>query len=125
MTNPLFPEWDAAARAEGQRRRDEAMRRVDGNAEVDWKECAREAIRYIAERRPEMTTDPVWYMLDSWHVPFPHEPRALGPLMKAAVTRGWLRPTARVHKSVRPECHRRPLAIYESLLYHGTLRSPL
>jgi hypothetical protein len=115
--NPLFPEWDQAAMRESERLRDEALERVDEHAPLDWKSCAQQAIRYVAERRPELTTDPVWYMLDAWGVAMPPEPRALGPLMKSAVTRGWLLPTDKVHKSVRPECHRRPLAVYRSLLY--------
>jgi hypothetical protein len=119
--NPLFPEWDQAAREESTRRRDAAMHRVDEHAPTTWKECAESAIRWVAERREEMTTDPVWYVLDSWSVPFPPEPRALGPLMKSACKWGWLEQTGRVHKSVRPECHRRPLAVYKSKVYDARI----
>lgn len=123
MTNPLFPEWDEGAKREAERRRDEAMERVSGHAPTDWTYWATRAIRYVAERRPELTSDPVWRVLEDWAIPPPPEPRALGPLMKAACVRGWLLQTGRVHKSVRPECHRRPLAVYVSNLYAQQARA--
>ena len=115
--DPLFPEWDQQAAREGARRRDEAMDRVQRNAPVSWRGYAEQAIRWVAERRPELTTDPVWTVLEHWQVPKPPERRALGPLMKSACVWGWLEPVDRTSKSVLPQRHKRPLQVYRSLLY--------
>lgn len=93
------------------------MFRVYQAAPEDWKAWAYLAIRYIAKRRAEMTTDPVWYMLEAWDVPGPPEPRALGPVMRGAAALGWIEATNRTHKSVRPGCHRRDLRVYRSCLF--------
>lgn len=115
--DPLFPEDNEEAKAEGNRRRDEAMERADQHASPPWQAATTSAIRWVAERRPELTADPIWTMLDAWGVDMPHEPRALGPLMKAAARSGWIEHTGRWHRSVRPQNHRRWVAIWRSHLF--------
>lgn len=117
MTDPLYPEWDEAARREGDRLRDEAMHRAEQNAPLSFRAGVMLALHYIATYRRELTTDPVWYVLEDWGEPKPPEPRALGPIMKSAVAWGWIVPTEKTWRSVRPDCHRRWLRVYASLLY--------
>jgi len=120
--NPLFPEWDEAAKRLAEDRREEAMARVERNAPVSWRGWAETAVRYVAERRSEFTTDPVWTVLESWAVPTPPEPRALGPLMRSVQTWGWCKATGSYRNSVRAANHGRPLMIYRSNLFHGNTR---
>lgn len=96
--------------------RDEAIERVDRHAEDLFKVCAPEALRYVAARRNELTTDAVWYVLDRRFGVRPHEERAMGPIMLAAQRKGWIEATNRTVKSARVECHARPLRIWRSLI---------
>lgn len=96
--------------------RDDAVERVDTHAEVEWKAAAAEAIEYVARRRPELTTDAVWYLLDHAGIAEPHERRALGPRMQAAARAGWIEPTDRRRNSIRAACHTRELRIWRSLI---------
>ena len=77
-----------------------------------WRIEAEEAVVTLAKRLPEFTTDEVWDLIEA--AP-PSEPRALGHVMTAMAARGWIRATDRVRKSRRPECHSRPVQIWESL----------
>jgi hypothetical protein len=94
--------------------RDAAIEQVDDAASVDWKAEALVAVARICEIREEFTTDAVWAMLDERGVAIPREPRAMGAIMRRAVAAGLCLPTDRTSKSVRVECHRRPLQIWQS-----------
>lgn len=119
--DPLYPERNLEDMRQGELFKADGMRRAEVNAPVSWRGSAELAVRYVAERRERFTTDAVWSVLEHWGVAMPPEPRALGPLMKAACTWGWIEPTGVFHKSVRPDCHRRPLAVYRSKLFGGVL----
>jgi hypothetical protein len=107
------PEFDAAAARDA---RDEAIQRVDEHAEKRWKAAALNAVRFIAEKRDAFTTDAVWWLLDQQDIEPPHEERALGAIMQRAARQGWIEPTDRTRKSVRPACHARDLRVWRSLL---------
>jgi hypothetical protein len=92
--------------------RDEALGRVEEAAPEEWKMAARRAILRLARTRPTLTTDDVWRALDG-HVP--PEPRALGAIMRQSSD--ILLRTERTVNSTRPECHRRPVRVWESLIY--------
>lgn len=67
----------------------EALIRVDSAADYTWKEAAAEAVRAVAERYVDFTTDDVWDFLESNYPGVTtHEPRALGPVMIRAVKEG-------------------------------------
>lgn len=102
--------------AEGSRRRDEAILRVDANAPSSWKRAALQAVRMICEKRDEFTTDEVWFILEVNGVDGPHEPRAMGPIMMQAERRRWCAKTDDWRNSVRADCHARPLKVWRSLL---------
>lgn len=108
-------DWENYAKA-GERARDEALVRVDAHADDDWKREAREAVLHAATHRAEFTTDYIWWLLDQRGATPPHEPRAMGAVMRAAAREGLIVKTDRVHDSVRPASHRRPVAVWSSLI---------
>jgi hypothetical protein len=71
------------------------------------------AIRSVAQRFGEFTTDEVADQLSDWNIA---EPRQLGPAMLRAVTAGWIARTDRVRPTTNPKAHQRPKAIWKSLL---------
>lgn len=111
--------WDAHLPAieldaeEGRRRRDEAMALAEEHAEPSWNETAYEAVRFLALRMEEFTTDDVWAL----GLVQPREPRALGAVMSRAVKARLIERTNRVLESARPECHRNPKRVWRSLLF--------
>jgi hypothetical protein len=96
--------------------RNQAIEQVETNAQPTWKLHCEAAIRWLAKTRPEFTTDDVWELMNQRLNPMPHEPRAIGAMMTNAAKAGWIAPTDRYTPSARPECHRRPVKIWKSLL---------
>ena len=96
--------------------REEAIRRADFAAEEGWKMNAMRAIEIVARRRALFTTDAVWYVLERLTNYKPHEPRALGALMRKAVKQELIKPTDEHRMSTRVACHRRPLRVWQSRL---------
>ena len=96
--------------------RNQAIEQVEHNAEPTWKLHCEAAIRWLAKTRPEFTTDDVWELMHVRHNPMPHEPRAIGAMMTNAAKSGLISPTDRYTPSARPECHRRPVKVWKSLL---------
>jgi hypothetical protein len=104
-----------------ERARDVSMDQVEAAASLVWQEAAWRAITYIATVRKEFTTDAVWFVLEKWKVEGPREPRAMGPMMRRALNAKLCLATGRFGCSVRVACHRRPITIYESLLFSEPL----
>ena len=96
---------------EGERRRDAAIATA-GAAAGSWTQHAVDTITLVAMARFDFTTDDVWAALDVK----PAEPRALGAAMKAAAGRGVIYATGEYRKSVRPEAHARPMAVWRAKL---------
>lgn len=94
--------------------RDEALDRVDRNADERWKTYAYDVVRYLCDTQRTFSTDDVWDILDDADVTT-HEPRALGAVVQRAKRDGLCRPTGNYVQSTRPECHARPVAVWESL----------
>lgn len=99
--------------------REDAISRVDEHAPVEWKEDALQRVRTLCDARHLFTTDAVWALLERDGVEPPHEPRAMGPVMLAAVRAGWCTNTGQYEKSVMTSNHRRPVAVYRSLYWRG------
>lgn len=93
----------------------EAIERVDRNANPDWKTHARAAIQFLARTRQEFTTDDVWEFMHQRGHDAPHEPRALGALMREAAKQRLIEATDRVRPSERPQCHMNPKRVWRSL----------
>jgi hypothetical protein len=99
---------------------DEAVERVDRNADDEWKARALDAVRFVASARPLFTTDAVWWVLGSDVQT--HEPRAMGAVMRRAVKAGVCVPTDTYHRSTRAVNHARPLRVWRSLTYREDTR---
>lgn len=97
---------------QGELLRDEALERLE-EAHKLWISQALDAVHGLASRRDQLTTDAIWHVVGSP----PKEPRAMGAVMRKAASRGWIKATDRTKLSVRPECHRRPIRIWDSLIY--------
>lgn len=95
---------------------DEAVERVDRNADDEWKSAALAAICRTAMGKEFLTTDDIWEAMSS-HSATTHEPRAMGAVMRQAAAHGWISRTPDYTKSTRKECHARPVAVWLSLLY--------
>ena len=100
------PKSNAVAIAE----RDEALARVAEHTDPSWEAEAVQAIYTLAARRfpddnlVEFTTDDVWDLLAERGIPAPHEPRALGTIVREATRQGVIRvvgwaPSRRRHQS--------------------------
>jgi hypothetical protein len=92
----------------GEQLRDEAIARVAANAPPNWIDDAINAIRHVSLKHRLLTSDDVWPLMIQ-----PPEPRALGAAFQEAARRGIIRKTDRVIASRRPECHGRPIAVWE------------
>ena len=95
---------------------DAALEKVESNADPEWKAAALEAVRSCAKNMPEFTTDQVWRILARTDYGT-HEPRAMGAIMRQAVSLGWVKPTDQYRTSERPECHKRPVKVWYSNLW--------
>ena len=100
-------------------KRNEAIRRVDANADPVWKAACDSAIRSVALRNQVFTTDEVWELLESRRIRAPHQPKAIGPRMTAACYAGMCVNTGEFRQSNRPSCNGRCVAIYTSCIWAG------
>ena len=102
----------AAARAA----RDQAIKRVDTNADPTWKTRALMAVADVARAKETLISDDVWIHL-GW---MPIEPRAIGPVMLAAAKRGYIeRIDGEMRQAHRIVNHARPQQVWRSLLYRS------
>lgn len=92
-------------RRESVARTNEAIARVDRNANDEWKQAADDAIRYVTSRGDAFTADEVWWRLEELGTVAPHEPRALGARLQAAKRAGLIVNSGQVVMSKRPETH--------------------
>jgi hypothetical protein len=98
-----------------QRAREEAITRVDTNADTAWMARALDIIRDIATMQDRFTTDDVWEAMHP-HDEATHEPRAMGAAMRRAAKLGYVAPTPDYRPSSRPACHARPVRVWGSLI---------
>ena len=98
---------------------DEAIARAHSAAPREWKEYAMDAVKYVCRSRGRgsfLTTDAVWARLAKTlgeDLAQPPEPRAMGGIIRWAKSEKWIRPTDRVKKSERPECHGRRITVWQ------------
>jgi len=92
---------------------DEAIQRADDHANEAWKKLAAMAVEALSLRGRPFTADDLWDEIEVFGVST-HEPRALGAIMRQAVKSGQIRNTGTFVKSRRPECHQRPIAVWEA-----------
>lgn len=99
---------------EGRRRRDEAIQRAREHAGDSWNDAARFCVLKTCQTNAEFTRDDVLRIAEGLRLPPPPDPRAWGGVMREAVSSGWCVKSGRWQASNRPECHRRPVPVYES-----------
>lgn len=90
--------------------RDAAMATVAANTHPEWVKLAVGAVQHLADLGPAFSTDEVWERLEATGAPRPHDPRALGPVMKRAVKDRMISPTGNYTKSRRR--HASPIPLY-------------
>ena len=106
----LFDEPLAIAFAE------QAIQRVGLNADQLWALQALKVVEMLSIQRHDFTTDDVWEWMNQLHPEMTtHEPRAMGAIMRKASATRLCVPTERYSKSQRPECHHRPLRVWQGL----------
>lgn len=93
--------------------RDAALSRVEANTDEEWKRQARAAVERLARSTPEFISDAVW----DTGLEKPHEPRALGPIMRWAQAQGLIAPTDRLETSAQVASHAMPRRVWRSLVY--------
>ncbi|MEU9058980.1 hypothetical protein AB0D13_08925 [Streptomyces sp. NPDC048430] len=94
---------------DAQKNRDAAIAQVDANADADWKRYALGFVAEVSADLDEFTTDDLW---DAGLIK-PHEPRALGPVMRRAAKRGLIATTGDFRKSRYRNCA--PLPVWASV----------
>jgi len=100
--------------------RDEAIERVDQNANSDWKAAALKAIQQVCMERREFCIDDVWDTFRSIEGVFAEQGtcdlRAMGPVMRRAMNAGYCEQTDKYQFSRRANCHRHLRPIWRSNL---------
>ena len=97
--------------------RDDAIRRVDANAKVDWKDAADTAVYQAATLLEHITTDDVWTRIPEGVTT--HNNKAMGARMTAAAKRGWIERTPVFRATERPERNGAPVRVWRSLIYES------
>lgn len=94
---------------QGTAARDRAVAKVAKSTPPEWRTALRHVVETLARRGGEFSTDDVWSRLDGQ----PPEPRVLGATMMSLARAGVIRRTGKWVPSARPECHARPVAVWE------------
>lgn len=94
---------------------DEAILRGYDNATQDFKTLALKAVHDCALTMDVFTTDNVWSNLHA-SGNLTHDKRALGGVMRVAVSNGWIQATDQFQNSQRIEAHKNPKKVWRSRL---------
>ncbi len=89
-----------------------ALAQVAHNA-AGWINEAIAAVRCVARRNAEFTSDDVWEWLGGCDT---HEPKAMGPVMQKAAKAGICERTTGYRPSKNAVCHNREKKVWRSLL---------
>ena len=95
---------------EGERNRDAAVERADAGAPPLWRVKAHDAVKAMTG---EFSTDDLWALLERAGGSTPSDPKAMGAVMQWAKAKALARPTGRWIPSVRPQCNRRPIRVWQ------------
>ncbi len=99
----------------GTQLRNQALVDVAVNADPDWWQHAVNIVQDIAATSFDFTTDDIWCELERQSIATPHEPRAIGAVVVAVKRLGLIAPTNRYRPSNRPECHARPIRVWQAV----------
>jgi hypothetical protein len=81
-------------------------------ADEGWLRAAKQELAALIQSRQPWTTDIVWFRLEALGVETP-EPRALGGLIRSAARAGLIVQRGYT-PSTRPECHARPVSVWQA-----------
>lgn len=101
---------------DNERAKQEGIEAAYQYADLDWKQVASKALRQCAETFSEFTTDDLWEIIKKTGVTT-SENRAMGAVMQAAARSGMIKATPTFVASKRPEAHKKPNRVWESLIY--------
>ena len=99
----------------GTQLRDQSLVDVAVNANPNWWQHAVNIVQDVAATSFDFTTDDIWCELERRNVMTPHEPRAIGAVVVAVKRLGLIAPTNRYRPSNRPECHARPIRVWQAV----------
>lgn len=95
---------------------EQSLEQVKENANRLWYDAALRIVYDLCGSREEFNTDHVHRELaKTMHTT--QEPRALGAVMREAAKNGWCTASGMFVKSVRPECHSRPIPVWQSEIF--------
>ncbi len=89
-----------------------AIAEVAAHADPEWVSKANEALDILIKNRQEFTSDQVWKILDSWQVPRPNAPSAMGSIMLSAAKSKRIKKTGRFIPSTQATNHQRDVAVW-------------
>jgi hypothetical protein len=90
--------------------KEKAIATVATNTNPDWWQAC---YNTIATTTNTFTTDDIWQALEDQSLPTPHEPRAMGAVLRHAAANGLIRATDTYRPSARVACHARPIRVWE------------
>lgn len=93
-----------------------ALAKVEANADPAWLDIAAFGVSQLAASRDAFTTDDVWEWLDRNTPLRPHEPRAMGAVMRKSAAAGTIEASGLYEQSSREVNHNRPVMIWRSLV---------
>jgi hypothetical protein len=94
------------------RARERAIHSVEDHTQQWWREEAFKAADRVMRRMESFTTDDIWIDLEKRGVESPHEPRAMGPIVRVLTGSGEIKFTGAYTQSVIPRGHGRTVKIY-------------
>ncbi len=92
-----------------------AIATVKAHADPEWYSLALQAAKDCALSIDSFTSDDVWNLLDSRKAPIPHEPRAMGAVLKDLADMGRITATGDWRVSKRRVCHGRPMMVWRAV----------
>lgn len=108
MTHEQTDLFNQAAKAE-------AIKRVEQNANPEWKEAALKAVQHRARHCASVTSNDVFDDLEQLGL-HTHENRALGAVFQKAARNGWIIKTNRTIPSTRKTRHNGDVRVWASQL---------
>ena len=91
-----------------------AIATVKAHADPEWYSLALQAAKDCALSIDRFTSDDVWNLLEFMGAPTPHEPRAMGAVLKDLADMGRITATGEWKSSKRRACHNRPVMVWRA-----------
>jgi len=97
---------------------EQAIKQVTENMDIQWRNAAIQILKVVCQNTQTFTTDSIWRLMEIDHPNLkPHEPRAMGAIMRWGVQHKWIVKTPDYVASTRPVAHKKPTAVWRSLAF--------